>query len=632
MSMYRQFWLAIILSTLLALVGSLLASTLSSRAYLNEQLKLKNADNATVLALSLSQKNIDVVELELVIAALFDSGHYLSIQVTDPAGKKIIERTASVEKNDVPAWFINIFPIQSTPGQAQISSGWKQLGTVSLTTQSGAAYQTLWKSTREMVLALALSGLIAGYLGTLILRRLRKPLRDVINQANAMTERRFVITPEPKVPELKQLSVAMNSTVSLLQSMFAEEAERVETLRRQANTDPVTGLSNRNHFMAQLQVSMETEDAPPGKLMLIRLTHLSDLNRQLGRDKADVVLRSIGDILTMWQNTLPEGLAARLNGTDFALIFKQTEAESVARSLMTQITRELSSLSNPPSVFMGFGQFSNGMSPGAILSQVDAAVASAEITGNNDWRVAAPLEIEEAPRSTEEWSKLIHRALEQRWVKLALFPVVYFDGKISHNESALRLMFGGEWFPAGRFLPIAERLGMTEQLDLAAVGLALDELASQNNVDIAVNLSAQSIQNAGFRSRLQALLLSRPSLIKRLWLEVPENGAFQNIDAFRAFHQDLHRVGCKLGLEHFGRHFEKIHLIHDMKLDYLKIDGAFIREIDNNLGNQAFVKGIGSITHRMGLQVYAESVNSAQELSTLATLGIDGATGSAVTR
>ena len=64
MSMYRQLWLAIILSTLLALVGSLLASTLSSRSYLNEQLRMKNADNATVLALSLSQKNIDAVELE----------------------------------------------------------------------------------------------------------------------------------------------------------------------------------------------------------------------------------------------------------------------------------------------------------------------------------------------------------------------------------------------------------------------------------------------------------------------------------------------------------------------------------------------------------------------------------------
>ena len=82
MSMYRQLWLAIMLSTLLALIGSLLASTMSSQAYLNEQLRMKNADNATVMALSLSQKNVDAVELELVIASMFDNGHYASIRVT----------------------------------------------------------------------------------------------------------------------------------------------------------------------------------------------------------------------------------------------------------------------------------------------------------------------------------------------------------------------------------------------------------------------------------------------------------------------------------------------------------------------------------------------------------------------
>lgn len=630
MSMYRQFWLAIILSTLLALVGSLLASTLSSRAYLNEQLRLKNADNATVLALSLSQKNIDAVELELVIAALFDSGHYVSIVVTDPMGKTIVERRAELEKSDVPSWFINAFPIQSMPGQAQISSGWTQIGTVSLVTQSGAAYQTLWKSSREMVMTLALSGLIAGYLGTLILRRLKKPLRVVVDQATAMSERRFIITPEPKVPELRQLSMAMNSTSNLLQSMFAEEAERVEALRRQANTDPVTGLANRHHFLAQLQVSVEAEDAPAGSLLLLRLTRLAELNRQLGRNKADALLRKIGELLMVSQNSLPNGFSARLNGTDFALIFREVDAGAVATTLLQQVTQELANIPNSPSAFIGVGQFSNGMAPGAVLSQVDSAVASAESAGINDWRMAAPLDIEQAPRSAEEWSKLIQRALEQNWVKLALFPVVYFDGKVSHKEAALRLMFGGEWFPAGRFLPIAERLGLTDRLDLAAVNLAFEELSQQTTTDIAVNLSAHSIQDAGFRSRLRSLLMSRPLLAKRLWIEVPENGAHGNLDAFRAFYQDMQQAGCKLGLEHFGRQFEKLNLLHDLKLDYVKVDGAFIRGIDGNAGNQAFIKGIANIIHRMGLQVFAESVNTPEELAALTNLGLDGATGTAV--
>jgi EAL domain-containing protein (putative c-di-GMP-specific phosphodiesterase class I) len=246
-------------------------------------------------------------------------------------------------------------------------------------------------------------------------------------------------------------------------------------------------------------------------------------------------------------------------------------------------------------------------------------------------RKAAPLNIQHAPRSSEEWANLIHRALEQKWVKLALFPVTDFNGKLIHRESALRLMFGGEWFPAGRFLPIAERIGLTNKLDLAAISLALEELGRHSTVeDVAVNLSAQSIQNAEFREQLRALLLSRPAQSKRLWLEIPENGAFINVDAFRAFHQNISTSGCKIGLEHFGRQFERMGLIHDLKLDYVKVDGGFIRNIETDDGNQAFVKGVGNIIHRMGTQIFAEGVNSDAELKTLNTLGIDGVTGPAV--
>jgi hypothetical protein len=146
--MYRQLWLAIIMGTLLALIGSLLAFTLSARAYLNEPLRMKNTDNATMLALSLSQKNMNAVELELIVTAPFDGGHFTSVSVTDPAGKQLFSRTAADEKMPVPAWFISSFPIQSAPGTAQISSGWKQLGTVSLATQNRFAYQALWQSTK----------------------------------------------------------------------------------------------------------------------------------------------------------------------------------------------------------------------------------------------------------------------------------------------------------------------------------------------------------------------------------------------------------------------------------------------------------------------------------------------------
>ena len=252
MSMYRQLWLAIILSTLLALLGGLLASTLNARSYLTAQLSAKNTDNATALALALSQQNTNPVLIELTVSALFDGGHYERIQVLDPLGKTIVERTAPAHGQGVPDWFVKLLPLSATPGQAQISKGWNQLGSLTLISTSRFAYQSLWKSVLQLSLALALSGLVGGYLGTLILRRLREPLQRVINQANAISERRFVLIEAPEVPELRQLALAMNSTVTRLKSMFAEEAQRLEILRITANYDSLTGLPNRTFFPASV--------------------------------------------------------------------------------------------------------------------------------------------------------------------------------------------------------------------------------------------------------------------------------------------------------------------------------------------------------------------------------------------
>ena len=106
MSMYRQLWLAIITSMLLALGGSLLASLLGARHYLEAQLTQKNTDNATSLALALSQTEPDAVSVELTVSALFDSGHYELIRVDDPQGRLLVERRTEEDDSGVPAWFI----------------------------------------------------------------------------------------------------------------------------------------------------------------------------------------------------------------------------------------------------------------------------------------------------------------------------------------------------------------------------------------------------------------------------------------------------------------------------------------------------------------------------------------------
>lgn len=632
MSMYRQLWIALIIGTLLSLAGGLLATTLSARSYLQTQLEMKNIDNATVLAQALSQRAVEPVELELSIAALFDSGHYDAITLVDPRGKVLVERRAAPGQSTVPGWFVALLPIKPAPGTAHIASGWKQVGTLTIVSRSHFAYHTLWNSTLQMIAALAISGLIAGYLATLILRRLKGPLDAVVEQARAIAERRFVTTPESTVPELRQLSVAMNSTVALLKSLFADEAERLEAIRREANTDALTGLANRHHFMAQMGEALAVEEGAHGSLILLRLAQLADLNRQLGHKATDSMLAAIGARFDAQAQQRGDGFAARLNGSDFALVLRGAEPHAVAQQLLDGVAGEIAARSgSEAAVYVGIGKIQYGLNLGALLSQVDTALAAAEAQGVSAVREELPLNIAEAPRSADEWAKLIERSLEQRWVRTVSFPVADMAGNVVHREAALRLMFGGEWFPAARFLPIAERLGLTTRLDLVAVTLGLDELAGDPSLPgLAVNLSARSVQDALFRQRLLELLAARPALAARLWLEVPESGVFAQLDAFRVFCEALRSSRCKLGIEHFGRHFKQIGLLHDMALDYVKVDGSFIRDINSNGGNQNFLRGLNSIAHKMGLQVYAEGVSDVDELNALDALGFDGATGTAV--
>ena len=276
------------------------------------------------------------------------------------------------------------------------------------------------------------------------------------------------------------------------------------------------------------------------------------------------------------------------------------------------------------------------MELGAILGLVDTALAEAEASGDNKPRRAHLSGNTQRPGSSGQWAAQLGAAIENGWLRLVGLPVIGFGTtKLLHQESPLRMRFveEGEWMPAGHFLPMATRLQMTSELDLAATRLALAQLHSQpEGPDLAVNLSGDSLHSETFRNRMRKLLKDNSGVCGKLWLEVAEASVFAHLDAFRLFRQDLMESSCRLGIEHFGREFSRIGVLHDLGLHYLKIDGSFINDIDTQSGNQAFLEGLCQIAHNIGLLVIAEGVKRQEELVMLPKLGFDGATGPAIPR
>ena len=635
MSLYRQLWLAVIATTLIAFSGSFVLGMLSARGYLEEQLGIKNADNAAALALSISQQpNKDRVTQELLVAAQFDSGHYQAIRFADPYGKIVVERSGASTADDVPQWFTRLFPIESTPGTAQITSGWQQIGSITVISHASFAYRELWRNSIQMFAWFVLAGIATGLIATLVLRRLQRPLAAVVAQAEAIGERRFVTIPSPGVPELDSLAGAMNSMVARLKSMFDEQASRIEDLRRKANHDPLTGLANRSYFQNRLQATLESdESAEEGYLLLIRVPDLPELNRRLGREAVDALLGRIGRSIEQTAKTHDESFAARLNGADFAVLLPGvSDGRLIAEKILSGL-RALAPLDAGIETIaqIGIGHFDRGMSVGAVLARTDRALAAAESSGGNNWQTARDEDSAFQPANTADWVRQIRTAITAKRIRLAAYPVRSIDARLLHDELMLRVQIdpAGDWLAAGQILPMASRVRLTGELDLAAIDLALARLRT-GEVAVAVNLAAESAESEEFRRELLRRLHSTP-LAGRFALEVSEHGLLRHFAAVRSLREAMAGSGCGFGVEHVGRRFGEIARLQELGLDYIKVDASFIRGIDANPENRAFLEGLASIAHGMGAKVIAEGVQTSAELAALPRLGFDGATGPAVT-
>lgn len=637
MSLYRQLWLSILASMFIALTASLFASLFNARAYLEAQLAMKNQDNAANLALALSQGQADRERVVLAATALFDSGHYDLVQVIDPQGKVLLDKIAPEVEAAAPRWFMALLPLRSLPGRAEIASGWQPVGSLTLMSSAEFAYQALWDTALTMSAVILGAGLFGGLLASLVLRRVIKPMRAVVQQAHAINEHRYITMPEPSVPELKELVAAMNDTVNRLRIDFDEDARRYEQMRRQANYDPLTGLANRSHFLASLDSALDVEGSPFGTLAILRLRKLGKLNRSLGREVADSLLKAVGTTVDEVAGKCPGTLAGRLNGADFALLMPSACApKPILDELLLDLHGSLDSLAGDYStLYVAYAGFATGDAAPHLLARIDAALAAADVDGTSCVREAAREVRDDSPDGGEAWRAGLRQALDGGdALKLAQYPLRVSSGQARHLECPLRLRLDAdaEWLPASRFLPIADRLGMVRELDLATVKLAILQLeADAGLAGLWINLSAKSVADPEFRRRVLALLASHPATRERLRLEVPESGGLARLEALRVLSRELKPLGCKLGLEHYGHHFNQIGSLYDLGLDFLKVDASFIHGLDQHPGNQAFLAGLLEIAHRIGIQVFAEGVSREAELAKTRELGFDGASGPAVT-
>jgi diguanylate cyclase (GGDEF)-like protein len=634
MSLMRQLWLAVFFSALVAFVGSLFISVWTAQSYLSQQLERKNIDIANSLALSITQLDKEQVMIDLQVAAIFDTGHYLSISVSDSLGRVISVRKQDKLEIDVPSWFLKLFPIHSTPGIAEISTSRDKYGAVQVISHNQFAYQALWRQARNLLFWFGLVGVAVGLLAMLVLRSIGRSLDMVVTQAEAIGERRLMTISEPKITELKALARAMNGMVERVWKLFNEEAGRIDDLRRRVNHDQLTGLPNRDYFMSHFKSELTaTETSQCGVLVLIRLSDLNNFNTVLGRQATDDLLCEIGSICSNFSAQYEDSLAGRIKSGEFAIVVPgECDAPSMCQKMSQVLGEKMpgkwGSLSDI--YHLGVVSYERAGNLVDILSKADHAVTMAEGIGLNASHALVRNDVLNIMPG-EQWHTLLSNALEAGDMKLAFYPVRRKNGSILHQEAMVRLRtdIGKPLIVAGEFMPIVSHFNLSAQVDLDVVRKAIQHL-TVCEYDVAVNISAASIANWTFRNELSKLLRSEANIRSRLWLEVSEYGAFKHFDAFKDICFSLKALGCHIGVEQFGQRMSEIKKITELGLDYVKLHASLVDGIDTNVDNQEFIRRFCEVVHTVGVDVIAVGVQSDTEWEMLKSLGVNAATGPAI--
>lgn len=629
MSLTRRLWLLVLLITATACAGSLVTSLWSHRQYLENQLAIKNHDNAAALAISLSQQSGDMHTVRLLIAAQYDTGHYRSIRLIGPENTPLVTLSDQTPPPLTPDWFMRLLPIDSKPGIAQVSAGWTALGQVEVISHSSFAYGVLWDSALRLLALLAVVGALSGLLGTLLVRKTLKPLAALAQQARALAERRFIKAAPPQINDLAPLTHAMNSMVDRVQAQYAEHAATVEHLRHAATTDPVTGIANRPEFQRRLDEALQpTPQARIGSLLIVRIRNLQDLNQAHGHATTDQAIRMLAGDLTSHAATLAQACTGRLNGSDIGLFMP---GRKLSRTTLAELRSRFNSLlknTEPgPQLALGASAITPGMTCGQALAQADTALAAAEADANGIAWLDNPQMQETDQSGQESWRRNLQEALTRRRISIQLLPVMGLDGGLLHQQSEITLSWGehNNYHPAKYWMPFALRTGTATAIEEIAIeqSLKLSEFASTS---ISLRLDESTLRDSAALAHLVGLLDRNQNAVRRLCIEIPEAMVYRDPDFGLDLARTLRRSGARIGLSEAGAYLSRIAIVPALELDHIRINAnpSALAGTMTTSAAQAYLAGVIAMARGMGIKVILDHLSPTDAATLTRAAGADG--------
>ena len=409
---------------------------------------------------------------------------------------------------------------------------------------------------------------------------------------------------------------------------ITEQKIMKEQLHYVARHDYLTGLPNQYYLSEYICQMREKTSLKMSALLFVNIDNFKRATDIYGYSVGDSILKQV---VTCFQSNLHENdFFARLDKDEFAIIVTDIDKEEtklIANKLVKSLNQEsfvFDASFFKVSVSMGISFIETIHDIDNAFSYADAAMRAAKEEGKNRVVVIQNQEDRMKVFENNRILTLVNTAIKKNKFKLFLQPIYKIGNDVLHYEALIRMIDDqGELLPPATFIPLAERYGLMSQIDQWVIGTAIEMLESRNDLNIFVNISGESLGDDSLLKWIESRISNSTINPCRIGFEITETTAIKNITKAEYWIRRLKALGCCFALDDFGVGFSSFSHLHTLPVDYLKIDGSFIRDLDSDNTKRALVQAMNAVAHTLGKKTIAEFVENESIWRILHELSVD---------
>ena len=398
--------------------------------------------------------------------------------------------------------------------------------------------------------------------------------------------------------------------------------------------DALTGQLSRTRFLEVLTATLDDVGKVRGSvgLMVAAIDNLARINEAYGFDEADDIIAAVGRRI---RSRMRGGdLIGRLSGNKFGIIMRNCQPEDMAvaaERILASIRDEVfATPAGPVSVTVTMGGViapRHARDAAAALARAHEALDGVKSRRRGVFQAYLPnVEREQNRREYRRITDEIVNALEDNRISLAFQPIVAAapPHRVASYECLLRIRSAdGTLLPAATIVPVAEKLGLIRLIDQRVLDLAIDELIAAPDLHLSINVSPATAMSQDWADALAADVRAHPDLAGRLTVEITETDAIADVEDSRRFVARVQALGMQVAIDDFGAGHTSFRNLRHLRVDRVKIDGAFIQNFERSEDDRHFVMTLLGLARHMGLATVAEWVPNETVAEALVALGCD---------